>query len=78
MALIAVVTAIALLTAGSLSTSILAEKTTGSLSKFIRCIRGLSGTFIADIDDCYDTVYNTGSGSVVDSSGTVPSYNSLE
>jgi hypothetical protein len=80
LALIAVVSAIALLTAGSFSTSILAAKTTkkstktiGSLSKFISCVRGLSGTFTrADVDNCYDTVYNAGSGSAVGSSGSVP------
>lgn len=71
LAIIAIFTAIALLAAGSISTPILAAKTTkkstkttNSLSKFITCVRALPGSFTrADVDNCYDTVYNISGGS---------------
>ncbi len=78
LAVIAIVTAIALVTAGSLTDSVIAVKkhkskstsststggksssTTGGVSKLISCIRALPGSFTrSDVDNCYDTVYNT-------------------
>ena len=70
LAMIAIVTAIALLTAGSITTSALAAKkststigaksstSTASLSKLMGCLKLISGPLTrAQLDQCYNIVY---------------------
>ena len=85
LAMIAIVTAIALLTAGSITTSALAVKkntstigaksstSTGSLSKLMGCLKLISGPLTrAQLDQCYNIVYSSGNPPVAPVAGSTP------
>ena len=85
LAISAIVMAIALVRSSSLVASAIAVKkihrsksTTGGtsssttgVSKLVSCIRALPATFTrADVDHCYDTVFNTGGSTASSASGS--------
>lgn len=83
--MLAIVTAIALLTAGGITTSALAAKkststigaksstSTGSLSKLMGCLKLISGPLTrAQLDQCYNIVYASGNPPVAPGAGSTP------
>ena len=83
--MIAIVTAVALLTAGGITTSALAAKkststigaksstSTGSLSKLMGCLKLISGPLTrAQLDQCYNIVYASGNPPVAPVAGSRP------
>ena len=83
--MLAIVTAIALLTAGGITTSALAAKkststigaksstSTGSLSKLMGCLKLISGPLTrAQLDHCYNIVYASGNPPVAPGGGSTP------
>jgi hypothetical protein len=84
LAMIAIVTAIALLTAGSITTALAAKKSTstigaksststGSLSKLMGCLKLISGPLTrAQLDQCYNIVYASGNPPVAPVASSTP------